>query len=102
VLPHFAGITTIQRVIKKSILEIVYFIKKILLLNNEVNVFILLYCENIRDCRYHKEDPSIIVKWMRRNFGERHQGWDFSLAGGCVTIEIWDDRLMTMYEMWQM
>jgi hypothetical protein len=55
-----------------------------------------------RDCRYHKEDPSIIVKWMRRNFSERHQGWDFSLAGGCVTIELWDDRLITMYEMWQM
>ena len=56
----------------------------------------------IRDCRYHKEDPSIIVKWMRRNFGERHQGWDFSLVGGCVTIEIWDDKFKTMYEMWQM
>ena len=53
-----------------------------------------------RDCRYHKEDPTIIVKWMRRNFGERHQGWDFSLVGGCVTIELWDDRLITMYEMW--
>ena len=55
-----------------------------------------------RDCSYHKEDPSIIVKWMRRNFGERHCGWDFSLVGGCVTIEVWDDRLITMYEMWQM
>ena len=54
----------------------------------------------LRDCSYHKEDPSIIVKWMRRNFGERHQGWDFSLVGGCVTIELWDDRLITMYEMW--
>ena len=55
----------------------------------------------LRDCRYHKEDPSIIVKWMRRNFGARHCGWDFSLVGGCVTIELWDDRLITMYEMWQ-
>ena len=55
-----------------------------------------------RDCKYHKEDPAIIVKWMRRNFGERHQGWDFSLVGGCVTIELWDDRLITMYEMWQL
>ena len=55
-----------------------------------------------RDCSYHKEDPSIIVKWMRRNFGERHQGWDFSLVGGCVTIELWDDKFITMYEMWQM
>ena len=55
-----------------------------------------------RDCRYHKEDPTIIVKWMRRNFGERHQGWDFSLISGCVTIELWDDKFITMYEMWQM
>ena len=55
-----------------------------------------------RDCSYHKEDPSVIVKWMRRNFGERHQGWDFSLVGGCVTIELWDDKFITMYEMWYM
>ena len=55
-----------------------------------------------RDCSYHKEDPTIIVKWMRRNFGERHQGWDFSLVGGCVTIELWDDKFITMYEMWHM
>jgi len=55
-----------------------------------------------RDCRYHKEDPTIIVKWMRRNFGHRHQGWDFSLNGGCVIIELWDDKFITMYEMWQM
>jgi len=55
-----------------------------------------------RDCRYRKEDPSIIIKWMRRNFGERHRGWDFSLVGGCVTIELWDDKFITMYEMWQM
>ena len=54
-----------------------------------------------RDCRYHKEDPASIVKWMRRNFGERHKGWDFSLVGGCVAIEIWDDKLEFMYEMWQ-
>ena len=55
-----------------------------------------------RDCKYHKEDPVVIVKWMRRNFGERHHGWDFSLVGGCVTIELWDDKFITMYEMWQM
>ena len=55
-----------------------------------------------RDCTYHKEDPATIVKWMRRNFGERHHGWDFSLVGGCVTIELWDDKFITMYEMWHM
>ena len=55
-----------------------------------------------RDCIYHKENPAVIVKWMRRNFGERRQGWDFSLNGGCVIIEVWDDKFITMYEMWQM
>ena len=55
-----------------------------------------------RDCEYHKEDPATIVKWMRRNFGARHHGWDFSLVGGCVTIELWDDKFITMYEMWHM
>jgi hypothetical protein len=55
----------------------------------------------VRDCKYRKEDPATIVKWMRRNFGHRHSGWDFSLISGCVTIELWDDRFITMYEMWQ-
>ena len=55
-----------------------------------------------RDCRFRKEDPATIVKWMRRNFGERHHGWDFSLVGGCVTIELWDAKFVTMYEMWYM
>lgn len=54
-----------------------------------------------RDCRYHKENPADLVKWMRRNFGERHQGWDFSFVSDCVIIELWDDRLITMYEMWK-
>lgn len=55
-----------------------------------------------RDFKYHKEDPTTLIKWMRRNFGERNSGWDFSLVGGCITVEIWDDRLITMYEMWYM
>jgi hypothetical protein len=58
----------------------------------------------VRDCKFRKEDPAIIIKWMRRNFGERRHGWDFSLQihTGCVTIELWDDKFITMYEMWQM
>lgn len=55
-----------------------------------------------RDCSYRKEDPATIIKWMRRNFGERHHGWDFSFVGGKLVIEIWDDELKFMYEMWQM
>jgi len=52
------------------------------------------------DCKHRKEDPTKIVKWLRKNFGERSVGWDFYFAGGCVIIEVWEDRLKTMYEMW--
>lgn len=52
------------------------------------------------DCRSRKEDPSVIVKWLRRNFGDRGNGWNFFLNQGTVVIEIWDDKLKVMYEMW--
>lgn len=52
------------------------------------------------DCRYRKEDPIKIVKWLRKNFGERGVGWDFILNQGSVIIEIWEPKLVTMYEMW--
>lgn len=55
----------------------------------------------IRDCRYHKEDPTELVRWLRRNFGERGVGWNFALNRGCVIIEIWDSKLEFMYEMWK-
>lgn len=51
-------------------------------------------------CRDKGEDPSIIVRWLRRNFGERHNGWDFIFSRGNVIIEIWDDKCQVMYEMW--
>ena len=53
----------------------------------------------IYDCRLKNQDPSVIVKWCRRNFGERGSGWDFFLLSGSVTIEIWNEKYMTMYEM---
>jgi hypothetical protein len=53
------------------------------------------------DCVYRKEDPSIIVKWCRRNFGERGKGWDFILNQGRVIIEIREDKYKVMYEMWK-
>jgi hypothetical protein len=40
----------------------------------------------VYDCKSRKEDPSVIVKWCRRNFGERGIGWDFLLVSGNVTI----------------
>jgi hypothetical protein len=55
----------------------------------------------VYDCKKKKEDPSVIVKWCRRNFGDRGAGWDFILASGNVTLIIWDDKLKFMYEMWQ-
>ena len=54
----------------------------------------------VYDCRYRKEDPTKIVKWLRRNFGERGIGWDFHLNKNSVIIEIWHSNLITMYEMW--
>lgn len=52
------------------------------------------------DCNFRKEDPTVIVKWLRRNFGERGNGWDFFMVKGNIIIEIWDDKLKVMYEMW--
>lgn len=54
------------------------------------------------DFRYRKEDPSVVVKWLRKNFGERGHGYDFYLnfKGGTVQIEVWDDKLKFMYEIW--
>lgn len=46
------------------------------------------------------EDPSKVIKWMRRNFGDRGRGWDFHLAGGNIIVEIWENKFKTMYELW--
>lgn len=55
----------------------------------------------VYDCRGKKEDPAVIVKWCRRNFGERGMGWDFLLTSGNVTIILWNDKFKTMYELWK-
>ena len=57
--------------------------------------------QHVYDCKSKKEDPSVIVKWCRRNFGERGMGWDFLLTSGNVTIILWDDKFKTMYELWK-
>lgn len=46
-------------------------------------------------------DKYEVIKWCRRNFGERGDGWDF--IGGIENIEviIWSSRLITMWELWQ-
>lgn len=55
------------------------------------------------DFRFKKQDPSVIVKWLRANMGERGKGWDFILnaSAGVIVVEIWDSKLQFMYEMWK-
>jgi hypothetical protein len=42
-----------------------------------------------------------MIKWCRRNFGTRGDGWDFSGNMQNVEITIWSSRLITMYRMWK-
>lgn len=48
-----------------------------------------------------KGDAKEIIKWCRRNFGNRGDGWDFSGGTKHVQITIWSSRLITMWELWQ-
>lgn len=48
-----------------------------------------------------KDDPATVIKWCRRNFGPRGDGWDFSGSAKAVDIIIWSTKLITMYELWQ-
>jgi hypothetical protein len=54
----------------------------------------------VYDCRGKKENPEIIVRWLRRNFGERGNGWDWYLASGKVCIEITEPKYVVIYELW--
>ena len=46
----------------------------------------------------NKEDAVELIRWCRRNFGERGVGWDFTYHRDNVIIEIWNERLLTMHE----
>jgi hypothetical protein len=48
-----------------------------------------------------KDDPHRVIKWCRRNFGPRGDGWDFSGSDKSVDITIWSTKLIMMYELWQ-
>lgn len=48
-----------------------------------------------------KDDPMPVIKWCRRNLGNRGDGWDFSGSAKTVDITIWSSKLITMYELWQ-
>ena len=47
-----------------------------------------------------KDNHKEIVKWCRRNFGQRGDGWDFMDGTRHVQITIWSSKLITMYELW--
>jgi hypothetical protein len=53
------------------------------------------------DYRFRKDYPNDHIKWCRRNMGDRGTGWDFTWVSQLLIIEIWDDKLKFMYEMWQ-
>lgn len=48
-----------------------------------------------------KDNSYEVIKWCRRNFGERGDGWDFTGGKKHVQITIWSSRLITMWELWQ-
>jgi hypothetical protein len=48
-----------------------------------------------------KGDPITVIKWCRRNFGDRGDGWDFSGTGKKVEVTIWSSKLQVMWELWQ-
>ena len=41
------------------------------------------------------------IKWCRKNFGNRGDGWDFTAGTKHVQLTIWSSRLITMWTMWQ-
>lgn len=48
-----------------------------------------------------KDNTKEVIKWCRRNFGERGDGWDFTAGRKHVQVTIWSSKLITMWEMWQ-
>lgn len=52
------------------------------------------------DYSYRNEDPAKLIKWCRKNFGERGMGWDFTISNGCVIVEIIDHKYKTMFNLW--
>ena len=48
-----------------------------------------------------KGEPKEVIKWCRRNFGDRGDGWDFSGGTKSLEVTIWSKKLITMWELWQ-
>ena len=47
-----------------------------------------------------KGDKYEVIKWCRRNFGDRGDGWDFS-GNKDLEVTIWSSKLVTMWELWR-
>lgn len=56
---------------------------------------------HVIDLAYQKINESEYIKWCRRNLGDRHNGWDFWMAGGLLYIEVWGEKQKFTYEMWK-
>lgn len=48
-----------------------------------------------------KGDVKEIIKWCRRNFGDRGDGWDFVGGTRHVQLIIWSSKLLVMWQLWQ-
>ena len=48
-----------------------------------------------------KGNPHTIIKWCRRNFGARGDGWDFSTGTQKTYVIIWNNKLELMWRLWQ-
>jgi hypothetical protein len=53
------------------------------------------------DARFRNEDPTVLIKWCRKNFGERGVGWDFTCSKQLISLEIWDSKYKVIYELWK-
>lgn len=48
-----------------------------------------------------RDDQKTVIKWCRKNFGNRGDGWDFTAGTKHVQLTIWSKRLITMWMLWQ-
>lgn len=42
-----------------------------------------------------------IVRWCRRNFGDRGDGWEFTGTNKYLEVRLWSSKLIMMWELWQ-
>lgn len=61
--------------------------------------------QNIRDSEPEifvvDKDLETVVKWCRKELGQRGDGWDFFVSNKKVHLTIWNKKLKFIYTMWQ-